>query len=544
MKNADKHGDFPEFHYFVECYFHMIMTHQSTHLQPLYFLLFCLLAAVFSGCNDSPSKSYKVAVVRYSHETCTFCPGGDSGIEDWMKGGGIRQGEELLRAGSYIRGFVKRAEDYGDIDLIGVRSPMGVYGGSSRSWNTEESFDHFMGMILEDIEANMPMDGVYLALHGAMAVRNIPRPEAEIAKRIRALVGDDIPITSTFDLHGNEDGEFLQWADGAFVTKRYPHYDSYLQGERAAHHLRQAMKGEYKATTASRKPGIISATVVQWTGQSPAMDIMERARRWEARNAEVYVNVFFGFPWSDVPDVGTTIHVMTNDDQVLADSIADDMNEYIWRVREDFINRDYPMPDEAAYRTVEAINAGQTPVVLGNYSDRPGDATWILKELLARNVEGVLYSALRDERVLDSLVASEAQVGDPFEMRVAGFTGPQAGTPIPLNGRIKYIGPKWGYENVAAIELPGNNIVVIVPAYEQIIYPSELSFADIDPDDFNVIVVNSRVHFRRGFDETGYAKTIMVVDAPGPWFGTTRLDALDYQNVDLKSLYPYSEAGP
>ena len=100
------------------------------------------------GCDQSSTsekESFKVAVIRYSHETCTFCPGGDSEIEDWMQGGGVDQGEELLTSGSYIRGFVERSRDYGDIELIGVRSPLNVFGGSSRSWNSEESFDHFMG---------------------------------------------------------------------------------------------------------------------------------------------------------------------------------------------------------------------------------------------------------------------------------------------------------------------------------------------------------------------------------------------------------------
>ena len=74
------------------------------------------------------------------------------------------------------------------------------------------------------------MDAVYLALHGAMAVRDVPRPEAEVARRFREVVGPDVPIAGTFDLHGNEDGEFLEHADFAFVTKRFPHYDAYIQG--------------------------------------------------------------------------------------------------------------------------------------------------------------------------------------------------------------------------------------------------------------------------------------------------------------------------
>ena len=83
-----------------------------------------------------------------------------------------------------------------------------------------------MKIILDDLKSKLPVDAVQLSLHGAMATRDVPRPEAEIAKRVRELVGPDIPISGTFDLHGNEDGEFLKWANAAFVTKRFPHYDA------------------------------------------------------------------------------------------------------------------------------------------------------------------------------------------------------------------------------------------------------------------------------------------------------------------------------
>ncbi|MGD2071119.1 MAG: hypothetical protein PVI57_20790, partial [Gemmatimonadota bacterium] len=81
------------------------------------------------------------------------------------------------------------------------------------------------------------------------------------------------------------------------------------------------------------------------------------------------------------------------------------------------------------------------------------------------------------------------------------------------------------------------------PAYEQITSPGALRFADVDPDDYDVFVVKSRVHFRRGFDETGYAPTILVVDAPGPWVGTTRLDALPWQFAPIDRLYPFGDPG-
>ena len=83
------------------------------------------------------------------------------------------------------------------------------------------------------------------------------------------------------------------------------------------------------------------------------------------------------------------------------------------------------------------------------------------------------------------------------------------------------------------------NLVVLVPAYEQVLYPDAFRIGTINPDDYEVFVVKSRVHFRRGFDETGYARTILVVEAPEPFVGTTFLDALPYENVDLSELYPY-----
>lgn len=508
----------------------------------LFLLAICSMA--LQNCTLFPgarSKPYKVAVIQYQHETCTFCPGGDTEIDDWTRERPYLDGEEVLEAGGYIEGFVHAFEMFDDVKLVGVKSPDYVYGGSSRSWNSKVSFEHFMDIIISDLKTKMPVDGVYLALHGAMAVRGIPKPEAEIAKRIREIVGDKVWIAATFDLHGNEDEEFLKWADAAFVTKRYPHYDAFIQGSRAANFLYGAMKGKYIPTTATRKPPVITATVLQWTGQSPSMDIMERARRWEARANDAYVSVLYGFPWSDVPDIGTAVQVVTNNDQVLADSIADDMAEYIWRVREDFAGGEFPLPREAVLQTKRAIEKGQVPVVLADYSDRPGDATWILQQLIGEDVEGVLYAALRDEHVLNKLKEENAIPGDAFDMEVGGFTGEQAGKPVPIHGEIVFFGPWRLYEHIAVIRFGKNNLLIITPAYEQIITPGSLRFGPVDPDQYDVFVLKSRVHFRRGFDETGYAKTIIIVDAPGPWFGTTWLDALDYQSGPISELYPFNK---
>ena len=498
-------------------------------------------ATALLACGTPPADDgaeLRFAVASFQHETCTFCPGGDTEIDDWLRYSEPLSGDALLSSGGYIGGFTTRAREFGDVELVPLTSPVGVFGGSSRSWNTKETFDHFLGVMLAELEEQMPVDGVYLALHGAMAVRDVPRPEAEIARRFRELVGPDVPIAATFDLHGNEDAEFLAHADFAFVTKRFPHYDSYIQGERAARALRLTARGEYEPTTATAKPGIITATVLQWTGQSPAMDIMERARRWEARESDAYVSVFFGYPWSDVPDVGATIQVMTNGDQALADRIADDMDDLMWRVREDFALGSYPGPAEAAGIVAAAISRAETPVAVGDYSDRPGDATHILSAFEAAGIGNVLYGTITSPATLEALAAAGAEPGDPFDHEIGGFT-PSGGSPRRVTGTLEYFGEGFGYDHIAAVSFGNGNLVILTPAYEQVMYPDAFRIGPIDPADYEVFVVKSRAHFRRGFDETGYARTIVIVEAPEPFVGTTFLDALPYENVDLSQMYPY-----
>ena len=138
------------------------------------FLILLLIILTTYSCNDG--KKFKFAIIQFSHETCTFCPGGDTTIEDWSKRVPFVSGEELLKSGGYTGGFVHQASLFKDVELIGINSPDRVFGGSSRSWNTKKSFEHFMKIILDDLKSKLPVDAVQLSLHGAMATRDVPRP--------------------------------------------------------------------------------------------------------------------------------------------------------------------------------------------------------------------------------------------------------------------------------------------------------------------------------------------------------------------------------
>src|SRR3981189_2474937 len=241
--------------------------------------------------------------------------------------------------------------------------------------------------MIAEINASEPFKGIYLCLHGAMAVRGVPRPEAELARRVREAGGPHVFIAATFDLHGNQGEEFLKYADMAFAVKYFPHYDGYLQGERAARTLVRAIRGDYKPAHVTAKVPIISPTVLQWTGASPWMDLVQRALIWEAREPDVYVNVFFGFPFADVPDAGMTIQVMTNGNPELAANVCRDMAETTWRQRKALLTstKIHSIPEGVALAK-QAVQNGEAPAVLADYTVPYGYSPGMLKEIIPQDL--------------------------------------------------------------------------------------------------------------------------------------------------------------
>ena len=157
-------------------------------------ILAVAVIARVSTCGER--KTMKIAVARFSHETCTFAPKPTT-IEDWEYFGPPTDGIVDTYSG-YIGGFRRMCDEFGCVELIGITSPRWVRGGSSGNWNTTEAFDKYTNLMAEDIRNKGRFDGLFLALHGAMAVTGIPKPEAEIVRRLRKVVGK-IPIMVTLD---------------------------------------------------------------------------------------------------------------------------------------------------------------------------------------------------------------------------------------------------------------------------------------------------------------------------------------------------------
>jgi len=501
----------------------------KTYFLFLLFSAFFLSIAVPWITLSAQNRVMRIAVATFSHETCTFCPNPTT-IEDWEYYGPPTR--EILSGGGYIGGFKNMCEEFGNVELIGITSPRGARGGSSGSWNTTEVFEKYSGLIVEDLKNAGKLDGVFLALHGAMAVTGIPKPEAELVRRIRKAVGN-IPIMVTLDLHANEDHELSDVADAVFITKRYPHYDTYLQGERCARVMINTIRGDYKPVMATRKPGVITPSVYQGTGVVPAMHIMERARRWECQQPGVYVSVAFGFAYADVPDVGATVMVVANDNQKLADTIADDMSDYIWRLREEFAGKRLPKTKEGVRLSVQTAKEGKTPVVIADHSDRTGGSTHILEELIRQGAENFCITTLRDERAVEK-IKNDYKEGDKISIELGGYSDKYAGNPVKIEGKVEFIG-HYGRGDIAVLHFGNNNRVILTPQLMQVTDTDIFKPLGINFEEIDIVVLKSRVHFRRGYHETGIAGAIFEVDAPG--WGPADLTTLPYKNIP-KDIYP------
>ncbi len=493
-------------------------------------------------------RKLRIAVASFFHETCTVCPKRTT-VEDFEKGG-VFYGKDAIETDrgipSYINGYIKAAEE-GSVELVGILSASRSWGGSSGSWLTKECFDKYSNGIAEGLKKADKLDGVLLALHGAMAAEGYMRPEAEIVRRARKTVGN-IPIMVTLDMHANEDHELTDVADGVFVLKSFPHVDSEEIGLKAGRCLIKTIRGEFKPTMAIKKPGIITPGVFQCTLFNPTKQIYDRAREWEAKEKDAYcVNVALGFPYADVPDAGTTVIAVTNNNKQLAEKIVQDMSDFIWSIREPFANQRVPKVKEGVDIVLKAVQAGKRPVVIADHGDRTGDGTHILKELLARGAKNFAIATITDQRAIGEL--EKSGLGKKVVVNVGGYATKLSGEPVQLTGTVEFLGDgsyvlagplsrgrKTNLGTVVVLNLGDNNHVIITPVLHQVLDNAIFKAYGIDFGKLDIIVLKSRVHYRAFYENVAAEK----VSIDTPCLGPADLRTIPYKNVP-KDLYPIGE---
>lgn len=489
-------------------------------------------------------QKYRIAVASFSHETLTFCPE-PTNLQAW-EDGGIKYGPETLdtegEGETYITGFKEAFKNESEFELLGLLRTSWPKTTGYGSWITTEAFDTIMNRILSRLNELRSVDGVYLELHGAMAVENVPRPEAEIVRQVRKIVGD-VPIMVTFDLHANEDIEMAHAANAVFILKTYPHLDSHDIGLRAGQCLLQTLKGEFIPTMAFRKPKIVSASVFQASEFPPMKYIYDKCREWE-KKCVYCASVAPGFAYADVPDIGASIFVVTNNNQELAEECAQDLHDLMWSLRKE-LTRKLPGAKDGVNEVIRLVKSGKKPVVIAYHDDRLGDGTHVLRELIEQNATNWCSTGIADPEILKKL-ASNNRVGDYVELNIGGWLHEISGDTISIAGRIEYLGKlEWvetgpmnrgairSQDLIACIDLGDNRHVVITERLFAPMSADPLKAMGVDVDSLDIIEIKSRVHHKAYWDT--WSALDFPVDPPG--LGPANLSKLEYKNLPW-DIYP------
>lgn len=466
----------------------------------------------------------RIAVGGISHETSTFAHTRTT-VADFASGFGLYRGEELLTrfrgANICTGGFLAGAERHGFevVPLLwGFAYPSGLI--------TTEAYAALKGEFLDRLKqaaaTGGPIDGVLLDQHGAMVVDGIDDADGDFIASVREVVGPQVPIVVTFDLHGNHSRRRVEAATAVIGFDTYPHVDMAERGAEAADVIVATLKGEIQPVTAIVQLPLFWSCACQITTLEPMNRVLDRVHELERRPGIISITIATGFPWSDIPEMGASVIVNANGDRALAQQTAEELAVWVWERRAAWVR-----PPVAVNSAIdEGLRVGQYPVILADHADNtgggaPGDSTEILQTFLDRSLRDALVLYIVDPEAI--ALASAAGVGQTIELLVGGKSDPVQGPPVRMRavvrglsqGDFTYDGPMYagltGNMGPSAwIEQEGVH-VVLVTAHEQPLGPAFAKSLGIDCRAMRWIAVKSAVHFRASF--AAFAGGIYNVDA-------------------------------
>ncbi len=408
---------------------------------------------------------------------------------------------------------------------------------------TAEAFDTLLNGILDGVRQAGAIDAVVLHLHGAGVSEVYPDIEGQVLQEVRKIVGD-IPLVSTFDFHANFTTRMVENADLLIGYDTYPHIDGYERGVEAVNLTARMLDGSFKPTKAFRQPPMLPALQAQFTGKYPMTKVFEEAHRMEVMPGVETITVAAGFPWSDIPEAGMSFIVTTNDDQALADRLAQTLNDMVWSMRREFLVN--PMPVKAALQHVETATA--TPVVLADIGDNPGggspeDGTHVLEAVLEAGLEGGVVALIWDPAVVTQ--ALDAGEGRAVEIELGGHTDHLHGQPLRVTAEVVGLadgtftnegpmgtGAQSDMGPTAVLKIGGNEVIVTSKRLQPLDLQLYKSLG-IDPAAKRFIVVKSSVHFRAA--HTPIAAEIIELDTPG--LTSPRLTGFGFKNI-RRPIFP------
>ncbi len=470
----------------------------------------------------------RIAVGGFLHESHSFAPWPTT-YADFLQPGGLpafSAGDGLIEAmrprSVPLAGAIAVAEEAG-VELAplawGFANPAGPV--------QDEAFERIAARICAPLSVALdagPLDGVYLDLHGAAVVDSYPDAEGELLRRVRAIVGDSLPLTISLDPHANLTAQMVRLVDAAVPFRTYPHVDMKAAGAQAMRLLLARAERRRPWARAFRTLDFWIPLGSQCTLMPPMQTVMHERASLAERLGVVELGLCFGFPYADFAGCGAAVAAFA-ETQAAADASADAFLGYVNAQEASFVQETLPSAQAVAEARRLAKGAGR-PVVLADTQDNPGggghgDTTELLGELVRQGAKGAMVCLINDAQSVAACVA--AGVGATVELSLGGKSD---GMPLACVARVERLtdgvftltgpmgaGNPGNLGDTALIDIEGVRVMVTsrkMQALDQAI----LRHVGIEPSECPIIALKSSVHFRADF--APIAEQVIVAIAPGP----------------------------
>ena len=468
----------------------------------------------------------RIAVGGFLHETNTFAPT-KATYDDFVHGGGwpsMAVGADVLKTMRNINvglaGFVEAAEALG-WEMVPTISAAA----SPSAHVTEEAYERIVKVMLEGLRAAGALDGVYLDLHGAMVTEHLDDGEGELLARVREIIGSELPLVVSLDLHANVTPQMMQHADALIAYRTYPHVDMADTGRAAAKHLARLLGSGRKFAKAFRQLPFLIPISWQCTSDQPTKGIYEKLAALES-GAVPTLSFAPGFPAADFVDCGPSVFAYGRT-QADADAAADSITALVESREDDFDGRIYT-PDEGVRLAMELARHATKPIIIADTQDNPGaggdsDTTGMLRALVRNNAGRAAIGVIYDPA--SAKAAHAAGVGVTVTLALGGKSGIPGDAPYKetftvenlSDGKFVAPGPYYGGRDMdmglsAALRI-GDVRVVVSSHKAQLADQSMYRYVGIEPTEQAILVNKSSVHFRADFEPI--AEKLLICAAPG-----------------------------
>jgi microcystin degradation protein MlrC len=415
-----------------------------------------------------------------------------------------------------------RWKDAGEVVIPGV-SALPDGGGTIDGAACREA----MGRILKSLRAAMPVDGVFLQVHGAMYVDGVGPAETVMVEQVRSVVGPNVPIACSFDLHGNIPARLAQAGDILVGFKTAPHTDRQETIEHAARLLAETLQGKVKPVSCVVPIPMILPGEKAMTTAEPFHSLVEEARRLEREGVPGHAakilaaTLFVGCAWTDSADTGMAAVVTADGSPAAARAAAVYLAHKVWAARHDFV---YGCETaELADGVAKAMRAKESTIFLTDSGDNvtasaPGDLPIVLRHLIEQKASRAIVAGILDEAAVARCF--EAGPGKTLHLSIGATIEKRFGP--PLTGDV---------EVLRLVNEKPRMAVVRIGGVEAILIDRDRAFVDLqgfrscglDPLAYKLVVVKQGYLYPK---LTKIAPRHIMLLTPGA--ADMRLDKLNY----------------